>query len=158
MQAALILVALLAWNPAGNLGGRGSTTDATLRTWADAIAKQCASPRECLTLAALASEETRFAPYTLNGDCNNHDWRLAHKMDKACDGGEAYGPWSIHKSAWYSVDPDIAPPDTQNGAFDAPTHVWVAVRILRKRPMAWTTYRAATRDVDAWLAAHPVEP
>ena len=50
----------------------------------------CVDTKECLRLAAIASEETRFASHVLNGDCNRQGWRALHKS-KACDGGLAFG-------------------------------------------------------------------
>ena len=160
MNPAYILAALLAWNPGGKQGARGSTTDAVLTEWATAIADVCnldedgrkLTPLECLTQAAIASEETRFAPYILDGSCNIQGWRALHHLDKKCDGGKAYGPWQVWQPAWVSVAPlGGENPDTR----DPFEHALVARRLLLKNPHGWMTYDAAKAKAEAWMRAHP---
>jgi hypothetical protein len=149
MNPVLILAALLVWNPGGVRGSRGSTTDETLGGWAQAIAAVCQGTRECLMLAALASEETRFAPYVLNGDCNRQGWRALHKMDKVCDSGHSYGPWAIMDTTWAREAP-FAPESADPNAY-----AQVALHLLRTNPHGWMTYDAAHADVDKWMTGHP---
>jgi hypothetical protein len=147
MNPALILAALLSWNPAN--GARGATTDDTLAEWANVIASVCQGTRECLTLAALASEETRFSPWVLDGSCNHQGWRALHHKDKVCDGGKAYGPWQVWADAWAkvsSVPPEMSGPQE---------YAAVALHLLRANPRGWMVYDAARADVDKWMRAHP---
>lgn len=150
MNPALILAALLAWNPGGAKGSRGSTTDDTLTVWADAIAAVCTSRAECLLMASLASQETHFAPWVLDGDCNREAWRRMNLKDKVCDGGHSYGPWAIMDTTWATVT-SFAPDALGIGPRE---HAEVAIHLLRTNPRGWMTYAAAKTKADAWMAAH----
>lgn len=147
-MALYIFAALLFWNPL--TGARGATPDSTLRDWADTIAIVCVDTKECLRLAAIASEETRFAPHVLNGDCNRQGWRALHKS-KACDGGLAFGPWQIHEHAWSSVSSeDVA-------SAEPLAHAWAAVKLLHKNPLAWSVWDVARGKADTYMAHHVPE-
>jgi hypothetical protein len=150
MDPALILAALLFWNPAQ--GARGTTSYETLQAWSNAIAAACEGPRQCLMLGALASEETHFAPWVLDGSCQSAEWRQKHKVYTVCDSGEGYGPWQIHRQAWAAAEKELSLPDDLIIPSD---HAWVAAKILRTRPLAWSTYKQAKADVDKWLMLHP---
>jgi len=112
-----------------------------LRPWALATAGVCESKDECDMLMALGQVETRWQPWVLDGSCNDPVWRRAHRKDKACDGGYATGPWQLH-------DPMVrgAGPDAQAAS---------AVTLLRRRPEAWTTWRAAQAQVAWWRLHRP---
>jgi hypothetical protein len=135
-----IFAALLAWNPPA--GSRGTTPDETLLTYATAIDAVCVGPRECLMLAAIASRESRFAPYILDGACNR---ARAVARSKRCDNGLAFGAWKMHEGAWSA-------PSLKN--LSPLEHARIACRIYRTSPYLWTTLRLATKDVDAYISLH----
>jgi hypothetical protein len=145
-MALYIFAALLFWNPP--TGARGATPDSTLREWADQIAMICSNTRECMRLAAIPSEESRFAPHILNGDCNNDIWRRANKADKVCDSGKAFGPYQIQRQAWESViSQDISTATPAD-------HVGVAAMLLKTRPHAWSVYTVAAAKADTYISTH----
>jgi hypothetical protein len=159
VDAGLIFAALLAWNP--SQGGRGTTSDVMLREWADAIASACVlsedartlSTRECLTLAAIASEETHFAPYVLDGSCQRAQWRKEHpKLFYACDSGRAFGVFQVWPRAWASVAPAGGEDPSIRDPF---VNALIARRLLLKNPRGWMTYEAARSKADKWVASHP---
>src|SRR5580704_2457481 len=155
MQATLILAALLVWNPAA--GARGATPDAVLAEYAAAIADVCnleedgrtLSAEQCLTLAAIPSEETHFAPWVLDGSCNRMGWRAMHQMHKVCDGGKAYGVFQVWAKPWADVAPAGGKDDP--AIRDPFVHALVARRLLLKNPRGWMTYDTARSKADAWL-------
>ena len=147
-MALYIFAALLFWNPP--TGARGATPDSTLRDWADTIAMVCDTPLECLYQASIASEETRFAPYVLDGRCNDAGWRALH-IEKACDSGLAFGPWQIQAHAWASVSSE----DERNAGPLA--HAQAAVKLLRKNPLAWSVWDVARRKAETYIAHHVPE-
>jgi hypothetical protein len=159
MTTAAILLVLLFWNP--SVGARASTPDEVMSEYAAAISDVCnleedgrkLTARECRTLAAIASNESRFAPHILSGDCNRQGWRALHKQDKVCDSGKAWGPWQIWADAWTSVSP-VGGGDPH--ARDPFLNALVARRLLLKNPHGWTVYDKAKADVDAWMTSHPV--
>lgn len=134
MTGAALLAVLLAWTrqPAEEL-----------RPWADAMADVCDSPRECLRLAALAVEETAFQPWAIDGRCNDHEWRQAHQMHRACDSGRAFGPWQVWDARFAGATPEF--------------QASVALEMMRAHPQQWTTRRRAWRDAEAWLSIHPAQ-
>jgi hypothetical protein len=159
VDAGLILAALVAWNPPQ--GGRSTTPDVVLDEWAGAIASACdlnedgrtLSTRECLTLAAIASEETHFAPYVLDGSCQRVQWRREHpKLFYACDAGRAFGVFQVWPAVWASVAPAGGEDPSNRDPF---VNALIARRLLLKNPRGWMTYEAARAKADKWVAAHP---
>jgi hypothetical protein len=138
MTPQYLLTALLAWNPA--TGARGNTPDSVLAQYAQAIANVCKTDIECLELAAIASQESRFAPYVLDYSCN----RVRH----GCDGGHAYGAYQMHEGTWTAKDIRHCDIETQTN---------IAMKLYRKRPWAWSTHRAAVRVARQYLKANPTD-
>jgi hypothetical protein len=135
-----ILAALLAWNPLA--GKRAGTSDEILAAYAEFIANVCADPLECLTVAALASEESRFAPWVLDTSCNG----LRQSGNRlACDKGNAWGAWQLHQGTWTALDLSVVTPQAQ---------AEVAVRLYRRAPYLWSTYKVAKRKAQEWLQSH----
>jgi hypothetical protein len=151
-MALYIFAALLFWNP--SLGGRSTTTDTVLHQWADMIAMQCGDTRECMRLAAIASEESRFAPYILDGKCNDSKWRLTNKVDKKCDHGLAFGPWQIQEHAWETYSGIDKSGINCRETCNMDLHVYVAISILQKNPHAWSVYTVAAAKADAYISTH----
>jgi hypothetical protein len=159
--AAIIIAALLSWNPGGKLGARSTTPDEVLAEWGTAIADACnleedgrkLTTLECLTLAGIPSEETHFAPHILDGSCNIQRWRALHHQDKICDGGKAYGVFQVWPQAWASVAPVGGKENPSER--DPFVNALVARRLLLKHPHGWMTYDVAHAKAVAWLAAHP---
>jgi hypothetical protein len=106
--------------------------------WANAIDAVTPSPRERLLLASQAFVEGGFASWVLDGSCNDAAWRARQHgwLVKACDKGHAYGPWQIHDSALAGAQPA--------------QHALEALRFLRVRPQAWTTWRQARAHAAWW--------
>ena len=131
---ALLLAALLAWThqPAE-----------AVAPWAYAMAQVCTSERECLDLAAQAFVESRFAPWVLDGRCNDAAWRSSRRGWErgACDGGLAVGPWQVHAPALLGASPEL--------------QASYALTLMRRAPRLWTTWRAARSHAAWWLATHP---
>ena len=131
--ATYLLVALMTWT--------GKPAE-TLQPWSDAMAAVCDSKEECTLLAAQAFVESRFEPWVIDQSCNHREWRETHRgwLKKACDGGNAVGVWQIHDVRLLGASP-------QEQAAEA-------VDWLRKRPHAWTTWRAARSHAAWWLSGH----
>ncbi|SRR5579859_13012 len=110
--------------------------------WAAAITTNCGSRTECITVAALAFEESRFVQWVVDYSCNDAAWRREHGKDKVCDYGRAVGPWQIldaHELVGASPQDNAA----------------AAVALYRRNPRAWTTWRSAASRAQWWLARHP---
>lgn len=123
VEAVEVLAALRYWT------GRGAET---LRPWADAIAEVARSRDEAIWIASQASVESRFVGYVLDYRCNEETgWT-------ACDHGWAVGPWQMHDRKLVGAPPEA--------------HAARAAQWMRARPQAWTTWRAARAQADAWLA------
>jgi hypothetical protein len=142
----LIFVALTAWTvPQAKAAKDLDHQVVDLQPWAEAMSDVCQNPRECLTLAATAYEETGMVRWAVDQKCNDGAWRRSHGMDKTCDGGKAIGAWQIwdDKGA-----PSLlgASPEIQAS---------VALEKMRRRPQQWTTWAKASARAEAWLRAHP---
>lgn len=120
-----ILRALETWNP--------RVLEETLRPWANAIVEAAPDRRDALWLAAQASVETKFVPYVLDFRCNRSpgDYPMGN-----CDHGAAIGPWQMHDRKMIEATP----------AEQAKR----AIEWMRARPQAWTTWRAAKAQAEAW--------
>jgi hypothetical protein len=116
-----------------------------LHPWALAIAGVCADRDECDMLASLGQVETRWLPWVLDGSCNSEAWRRAHRKDKVCDGGFAVGPWQLHETRGGAILRGAGPE----------AQAYEAVRRLRRRPEAWTTWRAAQAQAAWWRLHRP---
>jgi hypothetical protein len=112
-----------------------------LEPWADAMADVCQSKVECTRLAALAVLESRFAPWVVDGSCNDTAWRQAHQMQKVCDGGKAQGAWQMQ--------------DVPFAGAGAARQASAALFLMRSHPGQWATQRAAWKLADGWMAGHP---
>jgi hypothetical protein len=141
MSPQYLLTALLSWNPA--TGARGATPDSVLEQYANAIADVCQTDIECLELAAVASQESRFAPQVLSYKCNR-----IQRSRGPCDGGHAYGAWQMHLGNWTCKDMRHTDIETQAN---------IAMTLYRKRPWAWSTHRAAVRVARQYLKANPTD-
>lgn len=108
-------------------------------TWATAIAGVCTTRRECLELAAIASLESRFAPYVLDFSCNDERWRHRAAWSwHLCDDGKAYGAFQIQDSSLLYASHEL--------------QASVALSILRTSPLRWSVWAKARALVDRWMA------
>jgi hypothetical protein len=105
--------------------------------WAQAMGGVCVSKLECLRLAALAYEETRFAAWAVDQSCNDSEWRKTHKKDKVCDSGKAFGPWQVQDERFRGASPEF--------------QASVSLEMMRRYPESWTTKRKAWQRADAWV-------
>lgn len=127
-----VLLALERWT--------GQPDDA-LVPWAHAIADGAADRREAVQLAAIAANESKMLPWVLDGRCNDAAWRATRSgwQRSSCDNGFAVSAFQRHSLALLGASPEAVVAD--------------AVKWLRAWPQAWTTWRAARAQADAWLAA-----
>src|ERR1700722_5929618 len=102
------------------------------------IANSGAMPGEALLLLALAFEESRFAPFVDDFECNH--W----KGWKTCDSGKA---WSIFQLQMIVGE---SPPESREEA------AIEALRRLRTWPQGWTTYKKAHALAERWVRKHPM--
>lgn len=122
----------------------------TIRPWAEAISAECAdaSKLTCLRFAAQAAAEGGFAPYVLDGRCNDPRWlsrqRGCHIKGGwcPCDAGHAAGPWQMH-----FADMGLSPEDAR----DPVRGTAAAWAYWRRAPGAWTTRAMAYTIADRWL-------
>ncbi len=132
--------ALRAWNPSAP----GASGKAPLDDWARAISGVCTNPAECMYLAALASEESRFVDWVVDQRCNDETWRQAHQSQRACDSGRAFGPWQVQDERFRGTSPDF--------------QASVVLTMFRDYPGRWATWKKASAVANAWLRAHPWTP
>ncbi len=120
-----VLRALEYWNP--------RQLEEDLRPYAQAIVAATNGVRaDAIWLASQASVETKFIAEVRSFKCNRGGYRM-------CDHGEAVGPWQMHRRSMIGASP----------LMQAAT----ALAWMKKNPQAWTTWRAARSQADAWLGA-----
>ena len=117
---------------------------AELEPWADAMAGVCQGKRGCLREAATAVLESAFAPWVVDGSCQDPAWRRAHPRLPTCDGGRAVGPWQVHDAPSHPSLVGATPALQASG-------VW---EMMQRHPESWATHKRAWALADAWLAGH----
>lgn len=126
-----VLRALEYWNP--------RVLEETLRPWANAIVEAACDGcsiaddvvrADAIWLASQASVETKFIDEVLSFRCNRAGYRM-------CDHGHAVGPWQMHDNRMLGAAPLV--------------QARRAIEWMRRRPQAWTTWKAARAQADAWL-------
>jgi hypothetical protein len=119
-----VLAALEYWNP--------RALRETLRPWAHAIVEAAPKRQDAIWLASQASVESKFIDVVLSFRCNDGDYRM-------CDHGHAVGPWQMQDKKMLHAAPLV--------------QAKRAIEWMRRSPQAWTTWKAARSQADAWLAA-----
>jgi hypothetical protein len=136
--ATLVFAALSSWAP--NVDKDVCQEVAQAVTNATQEVRQ--GPRFALELAALAVEESRLAPWVLDGSCNSHVWRISDEGKRLmrvgdCDGGNAFGAWQVRTDLSVGHGIETAKPLNLRQAALIVAHVWVHT------PQAWSPWRKA---------------